>query len=176
MGSQPPIDAPVFSISKGMMNALKSIKKWSYFLRQCGKAFTVLRQASVEVVHSVNSTFGMVGMDPKAINAFLRSSLMLDLNDTDAVAALNKMVSCSPSSWQNWFKQMSHKRVDPVWYGLLNKHFPPAVLAMKMVEGSDDKKKRKPTLADASQENEALFLSVTSGIHPGDISKIGKLG
>jgi len=65
---------------------------------------------------------------------------MLDVPDKTAAENIRKMVQSSAKSWQNLFKQFSHKRVDPLWYGLLEKHFPPAVIAMKVVELNDEKK------------------------------------
>jgi len=152
LGSQPPIDAPLFSISKAMMICLKNLKKWDLFVEKILNAFLMLRSKSEEVITACSIVFGQAGWDPKSIKSYLSSkdSLMLDIKEDDkAKVMLKKMIETSPSSWQNLFKQFSHKRVDPVWYGLLKKHFPPASMAMKVVEKKEEKKQQKLKVTSA---------------------------
>lgn len=145
LGTQPPIDAPRFSISQQMKDVLTAMNKWDPFVEKCQKAFLALRHRANEVVRACMRIFGQAGWDPSKVKAYMvsKDSLMLDTNDNGAAASIKKSIENSPSSWQNLFKQFSHKKIDPLWYSLLKSHFPPAEYVMKRVEEKDAKKQAK---------------------------------
>eukprot|EP00005_Dracoamoeba_jomungandri_P006422 CAMPEP_0174261406 /NCGR_PEP_ID=MMETSP0439-20130205/11412_1 /TAXON_ID=0 /ORGANISM="Stereomyxa ramosa, Strain Chinc5" /LENGTH=744 /DNA_ID=CAMNT_0015345877 /DNA_START=28 /DNA_END=2262 /DNA_ORIENTATION=+ len=142
LGTQPPIDAPKFSISEEMTNVLKEMGKWEEFLERCANAFIALRRRSSEVIRVCSLVFGSFGWDPKKVSEYVGSpkSLMLDSTDEEAKETVYKLLQNSANSWSNLFKQFSHKKIDPLWYGLLDKHFTPAEYIMKKVESADAKK------------------------------------
>eukprot|EP01090_Pellita_catalonica_P000039 TRINITY_DN10031_c0_g1_i1.p1 TRINITY_DN10031_c0_g1~~TRINITY_DN10031_c0_g1_i1.p1 ORF type:complete len:889 (+),score=150.82 TRINITY_DN10031_c0_g1_i1:258-2669(+) len=162
LGSQPPIDAPPFSISKAMMVAFKKKDIWEYFVTLCENAFRVLRKKSDQVLSACSIVFGLAGWDAKAITDFLSSdeSLMMNVPEKTAIQNIRRAIESSPTSWQNWFKQFSHKRVDPVFYGLLKKHFPPASVAMKVVEIKDEKKQARLMKKKKTKKKETYVVEV----------------
>eukprot|EP01104_Vermistella_antarctica_P017024 TRINITY_DN5953_c0_g2_i1.p1 TRINITY_DN5953_c0_g2~~TRINITY_DN5953_c0_g2_i1.p1 ORF type:complete len:813 (+),score=241.72 TRINITY_DN5953_c0_g2_i1:58-2439(+) len=148
LGTAPPIDAPRFSISESMKAGLESIGKWDYFLDKCVDAFTALRRNAPVVLRAATRLFGTCGWEAGQVKTFLSSdgSLYLSMDEEAARSHIRSSLKKSPQSWKNLFKQFGHSQIDPIWYGLLKAHFPPAEYTMKLVEGSNTKKMNKSKL------------------------------
>jgi len=159
LGAQPPIDAPSFSISLDMLKSFTKLDHWEEFVSRCEKAFVVLRQNSKMVVSATELVFGQAGWDVSKIKEFLSGETSLNLNQNDEVARtkLRGLITTSPNSWQNMFKQFSHTRIDPVWYGLLKNHFPPAVLVMKAVDSAKAANSGSGTAPEEMKEKSAVL-------------------
>jgi len=171
LGRQPPIDAPEFAVSKKMRENLRLARLWKPFLQRCCQAFSSLRKNSKDVIRVCRLVFGQLGINPDVVETFLKSkqSLMMDLSDAQAEEQLTHLIESSPNSWQNVFKQVSHKSIDPVYYGLLKAHFPVAVLAQHIVRNSDRKKaeERKRGLTKNPGGQDDLIIGVPRQLNRG---------
>jgi len=165
LGTQPPIDAPKFSISKSMRDTLGEVGLWNPFVEKCVKCIQVLRKNSEHVVNLTKLVLKQAGWDPLAVDKYIRSTeaLMMEYSDEKCESIIVELLSSSPNSWQNLFKQFSHRRIDPVFYGLLERHFPPAEIAMKVVEYKDSKKQKKMKESEKQEDAKASkrFLKIT---------------
>lgn len=156
MGQMPPVDAPRFSVSGQMQTALMKLQVWDKFLVLCGKAFTGLRVCSPQVIRVATTVFVAAGFDKYLVSKFLRGKFSLNVHADDDAAVRNvvKQVSSSSKAWMTKLKSMFHSNIDPVFYSLLKNHFPPAVLAMKLVDmkrmNSQKSKDGKFTLDDSN--------------------------
>lgn len=168
LGSNPPIDAPRFSISKAMKNALHHIGQWDTFVQRCADAHGALRHQAEIVIQTAIYVFGQASYSEEVVQEFLTSSksLMLSEDDETASQMICSSVRKSPTSPKNLLKQFGHTHIDPVWYGLLKKHFLPAEMIMARVEASQEKiaAKRRASAASTgvAQQGEQLHVS-TSG-------------
>jgi len=141
LGTQPPIDAPKLSISSGMKVALETLGVWETMIQLCLDAYKILRIHATEVIQACKLIFGQVlEWDHRIIEEHLIESLQLEESEDVALKVVKDLILGSSSAWQNWFKQFSHKTIDPMWYGLLRAHFPPAEAIMGKVETKTKKK------------------------------------
>jgi len=141
LGTQPPIDAPKFSISSDMKNALICVGEWNTFIDLAVSAYKVLRDRSKEVIRAGKLIYSLaLDWEASAIEDYFNASLQLKLDEDTALSNIRAELEGSSIAWQNFFKQFSHKTIDPVWYGLLRRHFPPAVAIMSKVEDSSKEK------------------------------------
>eukprot|EP01088_Endostelium_zonatum_P003266 TRINITY_DN1447_c0_g1_i1.p2 TRINITY_DN1447_c0_g1~~TRINITY_DN1447_c0_g1_i1.p2 ORF type:complete len:190 (-),score=74.25 TRINITY_DN1447_c0_g1_i1:176-745(-) len=122
-----------------MKVALKQRNKWDEFVELVEKGYLALRTKGEEVERAARMVFGMcLEWEGNRIEEFVRKSLGREEGASERVARekVRYYVEESSVAWQNYFKQLSHKTIDPVWYGLLRRHFPPAVAIMAKVETS----------------------------------------
>jgi len=172
LGTAPPIDAPKFSISQSMKDCLKKIGKWDHFIKKCTDAFRALRLRADEVIRLVVLVFSQGGWDPEKVKQYLvEQSLMMGEDDDKVINLITAKLTSSAESWQNIFKQFSHKTIDPLWYGLLKKGVTPATATMKLVEKKAAKEQGKSKRI-VSQEGKTLTLrSHSSNILSSDVRK-----
>eukprot|EP01090_Pellita_catalonica_P007189 TRINITY_DN1779_c0_g1_i2.p1 TRINITY_DN1779_c0_g1~~TRINITY_DN1779_c0_g1_i2.p1 ORF type:complete len:175 (-),score=24.73 TRINITY_DN1779_c0_g1_i2:48-572(-) len=172
MGAQPPgIDAPKFSIANEMMQCFKELEVWELFVEKCVTAFFILRRRANEVVSACIYSFTASGRKPIEIRDYVRGpeSLMLAMPDQKARSILTNMITSSAKNWQNVFKQFTHKTIDPIWYGMLEKHFPPATIAMAVVESSSTTPKQQNNCTKkVTQPN---ILHIDSPTAPAELRK-----
>lgn len=134
------MDAPPIAVASEMEDAFQALGVWETFVGLCGAAFISARHASGEVLRLADMVFGKSGMKRQDIQAFLRGNRSLNLGEADEDAGEHVMeqVRNSGSNAQTWMKRISHEYVDPAWYGLLKKGFPPAVAIMDMLDKSEN--------------------------------------
>lgn len=157
LGSKPPIDGPRFAIYPEMQNALENVNAWDLFVDMCERAFLALRRRAPAITRVATMLFTKFGFDEVSIREFLNSSLDThQSNERAAGGVVRHEVMNSSSMWKTKFKLYAHEKIDPVFYSALEKRFPPAVFAMKIV--------------DAKQQHAAKKLE-ESGAHPSMDSK-----
>lgn len=152
LGKTPPIDGPRFSISHGMESVFKKLNVWELFVETSVRAFLALRSSSSAIVRTAVLLFGKAGYEPGAVRSFLRSRFSLNLhekNEAAAAAFVRNQIQSSSTDWKTKLKAFSHQHIDPGWYGLLERGFPPAVAIMKLIDGKEQKSARRVAAAAA---------------------------
>lgn len=145
LGSGPALDAPPISFAVEMEKAFRSLGVWEIFENLCVAAFSSARRNSSELLRIASLAFARSGIMPQRVSTFLRSKNSLRMADDDQTAEnyVLKKVRKGASHPKTWLKRIAHDVVDPAWYKLLEKGFPPAVLAVKVlneVESYETKK------------------------------------
>lgn len=155
LGTSPPIDGPQFSIAPEMEHVFKDLGVWNRFVSLCVKGFHALRKSGPAVVRTTTMLFSRAGHDAEVIKEYMRGKNSLNVRESTpkALQYIKSQLETSSTDWKAKFKSYSHEKIDPVFYGLLEKRFPPAVLAMKVVNRLDHKAERK--LASMGGENKA---------------------
>lgn len=164
LGSKPPIDGPRFAIYPQMQTAFEKAGVWKEFVQYCEDAFLAVRRQSPTVIRAAVMLFSKVGFDEVTIRDFLNNSLDTHQKSAkEAGAVIHREVLQSSSMWKTKFKSYSHSTIDPAFYSALEKRFPPAVLAMKIVDAKQQAASRKLELnasksRDGSSSEDRLVL------------------
>lgn len=161
LGCLPPIDSSRFAVAPDMEAVFKKLNVWEEFVETCVKAFRALRARNACVTRTAVMLYEKAGHKPHAIREFLRSKFSLNLYERDddlAAALVRNQLKHSSKDWKNKIKNYAHESIDPVFYGLLQKGFPPAVLAMRIVDAKEQRAARRQAVA-ASQEAAAVSVS-----------------
>jgi len=133
----PPMDGPRFSLSPGLQGALGRVGAWERFVATTGAAFATLRARAPVVVRAAVLAFGHAGFASDGVRGAVLGAAGLAVGAPSAAAAeaaVTDQVRSSATEWRGRLKRASHASVDPAFYALLRLRFPPAVLAMRLVE------------------------------------------
>lgn len=135
----PPIDGPRFSISPGMQAGLTAVGVWDKFVDYSVRAFLALRDSAPEVVRTTVLLFSHADFEENVIREYMKSKVSLAVHSTEEAAAksIQTQIDSSATQWKMKIKSYTHDKVDPAFYKLLEKRFPPALLAMKIVEAKN---------------------------------------
>lgn len=137
MGSVAPIDGARIAIAADMERAFKALNVWEQFVEMCGDAFMAVRAEAPSVIRAAVLLFSKAGFEPDKIRDFLASHFSLNTHESSKEAAravVTHQVVTSSNDQRTKFKAFSHQHIDPAWYGLIEKGFPPAVAIMRMIE------------------------------------------
>lgn len=145
MGNNPPIDGPPIAIAPQMELAFRRLDVWDLFSDMFVDAFMALRERAPSIVRTSILLFSMAGFNPDQIRHFLSSRLSLNIHEHDQKSKdfMKRQLHMSSGDIKTKFKQFSHAHIDPAWYGLLEKGFPPAVAIMKIVDAKDNRVARR---------------------------------
>lgn len=145
MGTSPPIDGPRIAISPQMETVFRALKVWDKFVDMFVEAFLALRDVAPTIIRTSVMVFSKAGYEPDQIRSFLRGRFSLNVHEKDKKAAdfVRKQIVTSSGDIKTKFKAFSHAHIDPAWYGLLEKGFPPAVAIMKLVDAKEQKAAKK---------------------------------
>lgn len=145
LGSKPPLDAPPISLASEMQDAFEQLGCWDTFLSMCAAAFACARTNASAVLRVTRLAFARTGLRHRQITRFMRGkkSLNLAAADDDAVQYVRKQCANGASDCQTWIKRIAHDFIDPAWYGLLKKGFPPAVAIVKWMDEAENKEANK---------------------------------
>jgi Domain found in Dishevelled, Egl-10, and Pleckstrin (DEP)/Phosphatidylinositol 3- and 4-kinase len=165
LGSTPPIDAPRFAIYPEMEKAFVEMNAWEMFVDACENAFLAIRRLAPAVLRTCVMLFSKFGYSENAVRIFLADKFSLNTHEKHekvAGALVRNQVKHSSADWKTRFKAYSHNHVDPTFYALLEKRFPPAVLAMKIVDAKEQRlsKKLSSVVVTKSEPEEYERLSL----------------
>jgi len=135
----PPIDGPRFSISPGMQAGLTAVGVWDKFVDYSERAFLALRDSAPEVVRTTVLLFSHADFQDSVIREYMTSAVSLNVRADDETAAksVRTQIGASATQWKMKVKSYTHDVVDPAFYKMLEKRFPPALLAMRIVEAKN---------------------------------------
>lgn len=145
LGNNPPIDGPPISIAPEMEVVFRELDVWEKFTDMFVDAFMSLREYAPEIIRTSVMMFTKAGFEPDEIRQFLQSKSSLNIHEHDNKAAefMRRQLQLSSGDIKTRFKQFAHEHIDPAWYGLLEKGFPPAVAIMKLVDAKDNRAAKK---------------------------------
>lgn len=134
-GKVPPVDAPRFALCPGMQKAFQRLGIWDDFLDLCGRAFALLYQNAGKVIRAAELLFPFATFSPYVVRKYINGSLSLNCHvpEHESVRNLHHQIITSAASWKTKLKSLFHDWIDPIFYSLLNCKFPPAVLAIKII-------------------------------------------
>lgn len=145
MGTSPPIDGPRIAIAPQMEVVFRELKVWDRFVDMSVDAFMALRAEAPAIIRTSVMIFSKAGYEEDQIRAFVQGKFSLHVHGKDKKAAdfVRRQMMMSSGDIKTWFKQFAHEHIDPAWYGLLEKGFPPAVAIMKLVDAKEQKAAKK---------------------------------
>lgn len=162
MGTSPPIDGPPIAIAPQMEVVFRELGVWDTFVDLFLDAFAALREHAPAIIRTSVMIFSMAGYREDEIRNFLRGrgSLNVDESDEKAIEWVKKQLVMSSGDIKTRFKQFAHEHIDPAWYGLLEKGFPPAVAIMKLVDAKEQKaaKNLSKTKTASVREEEKIHV------------------
>lgn len=155
MGTSPPIDGPRIAIAPQMESVFKDLKVWDKFVDMFVDAFLVLRVEAPAIIRTSVLIFSKAGYEEEQIRNFLQGKFSLNVHEKEKKAAdlVRKQLLMSSGDIKTKFKAFAHEHIDPAWYGLLEKGFPPAVAIMKIVDMKEQKATKK--LSESSSSHNA---------------------
>eukprot|EP00186_Timspurckia_oligopyrenoides_P000430 CAMPEP_0182442254 /NCGR_PEP_ID=MMETSP1172-20130603/1193_1 /TAXON_ID=708627 /ORGANISM="Timspurckia oligopyrenoides, Strain CCMP3278" /LENGTH=685 /DNA_ID=CAMNT_0024637013 /DNA_START=2375 /DNA_END=4432 /DNA_ORIENTATION=+ len=164
LGAVPPIDAPRFSVSSAMESAFRRVKIWDRFVSCALSAYQVLRVEGGNILRIASMLFSHAGFDSEVVRGYLQSNVSLAINvpEADALFSIRAQLQSSSKDWSTFLKQISHEHIDPAFYALLKAHFPPAMLAMKIVDAQHEQKLKSQS--SRMLPNQSSFKKVVSGL------------
>ena len=145
MGTSPPIDGPHIAIAPQMEAVFRDLKVWDKFVQMCVDAFIALRRVAPAIIRTSVIMFSKAGYEEEQIRSYLRGRFSLNVHEREDKAAetLRRQIVNSSGDIKTRFKAFAHEHIDPAWYGLLEKGFPPAVAIMKIVDAKEQKAAKK---------------------------------
>lgn len=145
MGTSPPIDGPPIAIAPQMEAVFRELKVWDTFVKFFVEAFMALREHAPSIIRTSVLIFKKAGYEEDQIRHFLQDKTSLNVHESDKKAGdvVRRQLVMSSGDIKTKFKQFSHEHIDPAWYGLLEKGFPPAVAIMKMVDAKEQRAAKK---------------------------------
>lgn len=154
MGTSPPIDGPRIAIAPQMEAVFKDLNIWDKFMDMFVDAFIALRRVAPTLIRTSVVMFTTAGFEEEQVRSFLQGRFSLNVHEKESKAAevVRKQIVHSSTDIKTKFKSFAHKHIDPAWYGLLEKGFPPAVAIMKIVDSKEQKMAKKLTMHMAEQE------------------------
>lgn len=162
MGTSPPIDGPRIAIAPQMEAVFRDLKVWDKFVELFVDAFIALRRVAPAIIRTSVIMFSKAGYDAHQIRTFLQGRFSLNVHEKEKKAAelVRRQLLHSSTDIKTRFKAFAHEHIDPAWYGLLEKGFPPAVAIMKIVDAKEQKAaKRLSTITKQSvKEHERIQL------------------
>uniref|UniRef100_A0A7S1TH21 PI3K/PI4K catalytic domain-containing protein n=1 Tax=Compsopogon caeruleus TaxID=31354 RepID=A0A7S1TH21_9RHOD len=163
LGAVPPIDGPRFSISPDMQSAFEALGCWDRFVGLAVRAFKVLRDRFGDILRASLLLFPYAGFTEDDIRHFLMSKHSFAVHEPEgaALSLVKRQINSSATDWKTKLKAYSHDKVDPLFYDLLERGFPPAVLAYKIVAAKDNKhSKRLEIHAEATSPGTVVNVDV----------------
>lgn len=162
MGTSPPIDGPRIAIAPQMEAVFRDLKVWDKFVSMFMDAFIALRRVAPAIIRTSVILFSKAGYEEEQIRTYLQGRFSLNVHEKEHKAAehVRKQLVNSSGDIKTRFKAFAHEHIDPAWYGLLEKGFPPAVAIMKIVDAKEQKaaKKLSQTSATEVREDEKIHL------------------
>lgn len=145
MGTSPPIDGPRIAIAPQMEAVFRSMKVWDRFVDMFLDAFLALRAEAPAIIRTSVMMFSKAGYEEQQIRDFVHGKFSLNVHESDKKATefVKRQLVMSSGDIKTRFKAFAHAHIDPAWYGLLEKGFPPAVAIMKMVDAKEQKAAKK---------------------------------
>lgn len=145
MGTSPPIDGPRIAIAPQMEMVFKKLNVWDKFVEMFVDSFMALRAMAPAIIRTSILIFTNAGYDEEQIRTFVQGKFSLNVHEKDKKAAdhVRRQLVMSSGDIKTRFKQFAHEHIDPAWYGLLEKGFPPAVAIMKIVDAKEQKAAKK---------------------------------
>mmetsp|Transcript_12851 Transcript_12851/g.19252 ORF Transcript_12851/g.19252 Transcript_12851/m.19252 type:complete len:771 (-) Transcript_12851:104-2416(-) len=104
------VDAPHFSVRRGMRKALKERSKWRTFKELCKEAFRVLRRRSQIIIRMCLMLFEGLWFTPQEIELWLIKAFRLGEIEEQAVAFIPKSIKEGVTSFQRRLKSWTHKK------------------------------------------------------------------
>lgn len=162
MGTSPPIDGPRIAIAPQMEAVFRDLGVWERFVDMFVDGFIALRRVAPAIIRTSVIMFSKAGYDEDQIRAYLQGRFSLNVHDKEEKAAemVRRQIVNSSGDIKTRFKAFAHEHIDPAWYGLLEKGFPPAVAIMKMVDAKEQKaaKKLSQQIRTEVKEDEKIHL------------------
>lgn len=164
MGTSPPIDGPRIAIAPQMEAVFRDLKVWDRFVNMFVDAFLALRRVAPAIVRTSVIIFTKAGYEEHQIRSFIQGRFSLHVHEKEGKAAemVRRQLVHSSTDIKTKFKAFAHEHIDPAWYGLLEKGFPPAVAIMKLVDAKEQKAAKKLTESSSRvskvNENEKIHL------------------
>lgn len=162
MGTSPPIDGPRIAIAPQMEAVFRDLKVWDKFVQMFVDAFIALRRVAPAIIRTSVILFSKAGYEEEEIRTYLQGRSSLNVHDKEHKAAehVRRQIVNSSGDIKTRFKAFAHEHIDPAWYGLLEKGFPPAVAIMKIVDAKEQKAARKLSQASTAmvKEDEKIHL------------------
>lgn len=164
LGTSPPIDGPPIAIAPQMEVVFRELNIWQTFVRLFVDTFMALRAHASEIIRTSVLIFTKAGYEEHQIRQYLQGKMSLNTHVSSSKAAegVRKQLILSSGDIKTKFKQFAHEHIDPAWYGLLEKGFPPAVAIMKLVDAKEQRaaKKLEESSQSATKINEEELLQV----------------
>lgn len=145
LGTSPPIDGPPIAIAPQMEIVFRELHIWDSFVDMFVDAFMALREHAPAVIRTAVLIFTKAGYDGDQIRHYLQGKFSLNVHESDKTASdfVRRQLIMSSGDIKTKFKQFAHEHIDPAWYGLLEKGFPPALAIMKLVEAKEQRAAKK---------------------------------
>lgn len=146
LGNVPPIDGPQIAIYPAMQAAFEDVGAWDTFVNMCERAFLAVRREAPVVARMAVGMFSKFGFDAHTVRDYITGPSSLNTHESNELVAGAKVRNLVKNSSQNWktkFKSYSHDKIDPAFYSMLQARFPPAVLAMRIVDSKQQAASRK---------------------------------
>lgn len=156
LGTSPPIDGPPIAIAPQMELVFRELHIWKLFGDLFVDTFMALRAYAPAIVRTSVLIFSKAGYEDEQIRHYLQGKFSLNVHESDKTASefVHRQLNVSSGDIKTKFKQFAHEHIDPAWYGLLEKGFPPAVAIMKLVDAKEQRAARK--LAESINVSEAI--------------------
>lgn len=148
MGDKAPIEGPRFPVSPDMEKAFTDVGIWEDFIDLCGKAFTSLKHSGPLIGREIYAHFRHTGLTHKECMGYLASKESLNVkakSEKEAEDHVKDQVRTAPRNWKTFMRSYAHDHIDPFYYEMLEKKFPPALLADALVQRKQEKKNLKAT-------------------------------
>lgn len=148
MGDKAPIEGPRFPVSPDMEKAFTEVGIWEDFIDLCGKAFSSLKLSAALIAREIYAHFRHTGLTHKECAGYLASKESFNIKAKSAKEAedhVKDQVRNAPRNWKTFMRSYAHDNVDPLYYEMLEKKFPPALLADALVQRKQEKKNLKAT-------------------------------
>lgn len=164
LGTSPPIDGPPIAIAPQMELVFRELHVWKLFADLFVDTFMALRVHAPAIIRTSVLIFSKAGYEDEQIRHYLQGKFSLNVHEADTAAAefVHRQLTMSSGDIKTKFKQFAHEHIDPAWYGLLEKGFPPAVAIMKLVDAKEQRAARKlvesTKLAEVIQEDEKIHI------------------
>lgn len=145
LGTSPPIDGPPIAIAPQMELVFRELDIWETFVDLFVDTFMALRARAPEVIRTSVLIFTKAGYEEHQIRQYLQGKMSLNtqVSDMKAAEGVRRQLILSSGDIKTRFKQFAHEHIDPAWYGLLEKGFPPAVAIMKLVDAKEQRAAKK---------------------------------
>eukprot|EP00173_Palmaria_palmata_P000899 Plantae.Rhodophyta-Palmaria_palmata.ctg1461.p1 GENE.Plantae.Rhodophyta-Palmaria_palmata.ctg1461~~Plantae.Rhodophyta-Palmaria_palmata.ctg1461.p1 ORF type:complete len:443 (-),score=88.28 Plantae.Rhodophyta-Palmaria_palmata.ctg1461:185-1432(-) len=178
LGDQPPIDGPHIAIYPEMHDALEKVGAWDDFVDTCENAFLAVRREASVATRMAVGIFSKFGFDAHRVREYITGPFSLNTHEPSELVASAKVRNLVKHSSQNWktkFKSYSHDVIDPAFYSMLQARFPPAVLAMKIVDSKQSSSKKLEDQTTSSGTSlDAASASISAGDSGGRIASFAE--
>ncbi|GAB5371341.1 hypothetical protein AAMO2058_001571400 [Amorphochlora amoebiformis] len=104
------VDAPHFSVMKGMKKALKERGRWNTFKELCQEAFRILRRRNQYLIRICLQIFNGLWFTENEMETWLLKAFRSHETEPQACAAIPKLINEGVSSIQRKLKSWTHKK------------------------------------------------------------------